>query len=167
MNELYKRTFAHVKMPEESVRALRASLVSRCSNYEMEVISMKKMVARRAVSFLVAALIAILPVSALACGVYYYVTYEMQENTDLPDDAIDLTNSDAEPLVFSDYAYQEEAGVILVEWPGEAVTYAATDDASAPDNATELAEQEAQFVGDSYDFTEADGTVIVHMKPVD
>ena len=128
---------------------------------------MKKIAARRAVSFLVAALIAILPVSALACGVYYYVTYEMQENTDLPDDAIDLADSDAAPLAFSDYAYQEEDGQVIVEWPGEAVTYAVTDDASAPDNATELAPQEAQFAGDSYDYAEADGQVIVHLKPID
>lgn len=128
---------------------------------------MNRKIARRPVAFLVAALIAILPISALACGVYYYVTYEVQENAELPDNAIDLTDPAAESLAFSDYAYQEVDGQVIVEWPGEPVTYAAADDASAPDNATELAAQEAQFAGDSYDFAEVDGQVIVHLKPID
>lgn len=166
MRELYQRTFGSVNMPEESACSLRASLVSHCSDCEKEVIPMKKTLARRSVAFLVAALIAILPISALACGVYYYVTYEVRENADLPDNAIDLTDPAAEALVFSDYAYQEEDGMILVELgdeTGDAVSYAVSDDVSAPANATELAAQDAQFECGNYSYAETDGKVIVHL----
>lgn len=170
MSELYQRTFRSVKMSEESADSLRASLVSHCSDCEKEVIPMNRKIARRSVAFLVAALIAILPISALACGVYYYVTYEVRENAELPDNAIDLTDPAAESLAFSDYAYQEEEGMILVKLGDEAddaVSYAVSDDASAPENAAELAEQDTAFERGNYSYDETDGKVIVHLDNTD
>lgn len=118
MNQLYQRTFDHVTMPEESVKSIRASLASRCSNNETEVTPMKKNIVRYSTSFLLAAiLIAAMSISALACGIYYYVTYEVQEDVELSEDAFDLIGQDADYEVGS-YDYREENGTITVDFSG-------------------------------------------------
>ena len=116
MNQLYQKTFDHVTMPEDHARSLRVELASHCSKHETEVIPMKKHFVRRSASFLAAAiLIAAMSVSALACGIYYYVTYEVQEGVELPEDAVNLTEQNAD-FEMDLYDYREEDGMIIVEF---------------------------------------------------
>ena len=118
MNQLYQKTFDHVTMPEDHARSLRVELASHCSKHETEVIPMKKHFVRRSASFLAAAiLIAAMSVSALACGIYYYVTYEVQEGVEFSEDAFDLTGQDAD-FELSPYSYTEENGKVTVDLSG-------------------------------------------------
>ena len=173
MNQLYQRTFDRVTMPEDHARSLRGELASHCSNHEMEVIPMKKRFVRRSISFLVAAiLIAAMSVSALACGIYYYVTYEINENVEIPKDADDLTDRAADFEVGS-YDYREENGMILVDMDEdvkmEDVFYHSTDDLVQAENgeAVDFTEQDADFEFDPYSYTEENGKVTVDLSGAD
>ena len=70
-------------------------------------------------------------VSALARGIYYYVTYEVKEGVELPEDAFDLTEQDAD-FEMESYDYREEDGMIIIDFDetatDEAVSYEITED---------------------------------------
>lgn len=171
MNQLYKRTFDHVTMPEESAKSIRASLASRCSNNETEVNPMKNNIVRKSTSFLVAAiLIATMSISALACGIYYYVTYEVKEGVELSEDAVNLTDQDAD-FEMDSYDYREEDGMIIVEF-GEAndeVSYEIGDDQALFESGetVDLTEQDADFELSPYSYTEDNGKVTVDLSGAD
>ena len=173
MNQLYQRTFDHVTMPEDHARSLRAELASHCSNHETEVIPMKKSTVRRPTSFLVAAiLIAAMSVSALACGIHYYVTYEVKEGVALPEDAVNITDQDTDFEVDS-YDYREEDGMIIVDFDeadtDEEVSYEIGND-QAPvqsGDTVDLTEQDADFVSSPYSYTEENGKITVDLSGVD
>ena len=79
---------------------------------------MKKTIVRRSTSFLIAAiLIAAMSVSALACGIYYYVTYEVNEDVVIPTDVNSLIDQDAD-FEFSSYSYTEDNGTVTVDLSG-------------------------------------------------
>lgn len=169
MNQLFKRTFDHVTMPEDHARSLRAALASHCSDNEMEVIPMKKNFVRRSTSFLVAViLIAAMSVSALACGIYY-VTYEVEEGVEIPEDAFDLTDQDADFEIGS-YDYQEEDDMIIVEFgetaADEDVSYEITDDQALAEGgeAVDLTEQDAEFETVPYSYTEENGKITADLR---
>ena len=173
MNQLYQRTFNHVTMPEDHARSLRTELASHCSNHETEVIPMKKNIVRRSTSFLIAAiLIAAMSVSALACGIYYYVTYEVNEDVVIPTDAINLIDQDADFEV-SSYDYQEENGLIIVDMDGgiieEEVSYNITDDHALFESGetVDLTEEDADFAFSPYSYTEDNGKVTVNLSGAD
>ena len=173
MNRIYQRTFDHVTMPEDHARSLCAQLASRCSNNETEVISMKKTIVRRTTSFLVAAiLIAAMSVSALACGIYYYVTYEVREGVESSDDAFDLIGQDPDYEVGA-YDYSEKNGMIIVDFDeagtDEDVYYEISDDQalSGSGEAVDLAEQDADFELSPYSYTENKGKVTVDLSGAD
>ena len=173
MNQLYQRTFDHVTMPEDHARSLRSALASHCSNNETEVIPMKKHLVRRSTSFLVAAiLIAAMSVSALACGIYYYVTYEVHEGVELPEDAFDLTGQDAD-FELGSYDYHEEGDMIIVDFDqtaaDEDVSYEITDDQVLAESGETvgLTGQDADFEVSPYSYTEENGKVIVDMSGAD
>lgn len=170
MNQLYQRTFDHVTMSEDYARSLRLALASRCSDHEMEVIPMKKNVVRRSTSFLVAViLIVAMSVSALACGIYYYVTYEVEEGVEIPEGAFDLTGQDADFEVDS-YDYREEDGMIIVEFgetvADEDVSYEIIDDQALAEDgkAVDLTEQDADFEFSSYRYTEENGKITADLS---
>lgn len=172
MNDLYQRTFDQINMSEERVQSLRAELASRCSATETEVIPMKKSTLRHSTSFLIAAaLAALMSVSALACGVYYYVTYQVNDGNDIPDNAIDLT--DDTNFESGSYNYREEDGQIIVDLPAD--TSAANADVSYDtqtvdpaladgDNTVDLTEQETDFTSGNYNYTEENGKIIVDLS---
>lgn len=173
MNQLYQRTFNHVTMPEDHARSLRSALASHCSKNETEVIPMKKNVVRKSTSFLVAAiLIATMSISALACGIYYYVTYEVQEGVEFSEDAIDLTGQNAD-FEMGSYDYREEDGMIIVDFDDTAtdedVSYEITDDQTPAesDDAVDLTEQDADFELSPYSYTEENGKVTVNLSGAD
>ena len=173
MNQLYQRTFDHVTMPEDHARSLRSALTSHCSNNETEVIPMKKNIVRKSTSFLVAAvLIAAMSVSALACGIYYYVTYEVQEGVECSEDAFDLTGQDAD-FETDPYDYREEDGMIIVDFDDTAtdedVSYEITADQTPAesDDAVDLTEQDADFELSPYSYTEKNGKVTVDLSRAD
>ena len=173
MNQLYQRTFNHVTMPEDHARSLRSALASHCSKNETEVIPMKKNVVRKSTSFLVAAiLIATMSISALACGIYYYVTYEVQEGVEFSEDAFDLTDQDAD-FEMDSYDYREEDGMIIVDFDDTAtdedVSYEITDDQTLAesDDAVDLTEQDADFELSPYSYTEENGKVTVNLSGAD
>lgn len=116
MNDLYQKTFDRIHMSEERVQSLRSELASRGSNTEMEVHTMNKHTAfRRSTSFLIAAaLAAALSISALACGIYYHVTYRVNDDADIPGHSIDLTQQDAD-FEIGGYHYTEDGGQIIVD----------------------------------------------------
>ena len=173
MNQLYQRTFNHVTMPEDHARSLRSALASRCSKNETEVIPTKKSIARKSTSFLVAAiLIATMSISALACGIYYYVTYEVREGVEFSEDAFDLTVQDAD-FEMDSYDYREEDGMIIVDFDDTAtdedVFYEITDDQTPAENddAVDLTEQDADFELSPYSYTEDNGKVTVDLSGAD
>lgn len=170
MNQIYQKTFDHVIMPEDHAQALREELASHCSHYEKEVIPMKKHFVRRSTSFLVAViLIASLSVSALACGIYYYVTYEINEGVEIPEDATDLTGQDAN-FEMDNYEYCEEDGMIIVNFGepavDEDVSYEFTNDQALLENGetVDLTEQDTDFELSPYSYTEDNGKVTVDMS---
>lgn len=120
MSDLYQRTFDHVQLSEERTQSLRGALMSRRVNTEREVNTMKeRKIFRRSTSFLVAAaLAAAVSVSALACGVYCYVTYRINDGAQSPDHAVALT--DEAEFETGNYAYREENGKITVDLTGDA-----------------------------------------------
>ena len=171
MNQLYQRTFDHVTMPEESAKSIRASLASRCSHNETEVNPMKKNIVRKSTSFLVAAiLIATMSISALACGIYYYVTYEVQEGVEFSEDAFDLTGQDADYEMDS-YDYREEDGMIIVDFDAadEDVSYEISDEQALDESGetVDLTEQDADFEIGTYSYTEENGKITVDMSGAD
>ena len=173
MNQLYQRTFDHVTMPEESAKSIRASLASRCSHNETEVNPMKKNIVRKSTSFLVAAiLIASMSISALACGIYYYVTYEVQEGVEFSEDASDLTGQDADYEMDS-YDYREEDGMIIVDFDTadaeEDVSYEISDEQALDESGetVDLTEQDAEFEIGTYSYTEENGKITVDMSGAD
>lgn len=169
MNQLYKQTFDQVKMPEDHARSLYEELASYCSMNEKEEIKVNLRIVRRSTPVLVAVILLIaMSVSALACGIYYAVTYEVNEDAVISDDAINLADMDAD-IEISDYTYHEEDGMVIVEM-GETgveddVTYSMTDNLSDGE-ITELTEQDAEFVLDSYHYTEEDGKVTVDLSDI-
>ena len=173
MNQLYQRTFNHVTMPEDHARSLRSDLASRCSKNETEVIPMKKNVVRKSTSFLVAAiLIATMSISALACGIYYYVTYEVREGVEFSEDAFDLTGQDAD-FEMDSYDYREEDGMIIVDFDetvaDEDVSYEITDDQALNEDGetVDLTEQDADFELSPYSYTEKNGKITVDLSGAD
>ena len=173
MNQLYQRTFDHVTMPEESAKSIRASLASRCSHNETEVNPMKKNIVRKSTSFLVAAsLIASMSISALACGIYYYVTYEVQEGVEFSEDAFDLTGQDAD-FEMDSYDYREEDGMIIVDFDSadtdEDVSYEISDEQALDESGetVDLTEQDAEFEIGTYSYTEENGKITVDMSGAD
>ena len=171
MNQLYQRTFDHITMPEESAKSIRASLASRCSHNETEVNPMKKNIVRKSTSFLVAAiLIATMSISALACGIYYYVTYEVQEGVEFSEDAFDLTGQDADYEMDS-YDYREEDGMIIVDFDAadEDVSYEISDEQALDESGetVDLTEQDAEFEIGTYSYTEENGKITVDMSSAD
>ena len=171
MNQLYQRTFDHITMPEESAKSIRASLASRCSHNETEVNPMKKNIVRKSTSFLVAAiLIATMSISALACGIYYYVTYEVQEGVEFSEDAFDLTGQDADYEMDS-YDYREEDGMIIVDFDAadEDVSYEISDEQALDESGetVDLTEQNAEFEIGTYSYTEENGKITVDMSSAD
>ena len=173
MNQLYQRTFDHITMPVESAKSIRASLASRCSHNETEVNPMKKNIVRKSTSFLVAAiLIATMSISALAYGIYYYVTYEVHEGVELPEDAFDLTGQDAD-FEMGSYDYHEEGDMIIVDFDqtaaDEDVSYEITDDQVLAESGETvgLTGQDADFEVSPYSYTEENGKVIVDMSGAD
>lgn len=173
MNQLYQRTFDHVTIPEESAKSIRASLASRCSNNETEVNPMKKNIVRKSTSFLVAAiLIATMSISALACGIYYYVTYEVHEGVEIPEDAFDLTEQDAD-FEMGSYGYREEDGMIIVDFDeadtDEEVSYEIGDEQALDESGetVDLTEQDAKFEIGTYSYTEENGKVTVDLSDAD
>lgn len=171
MNQLYQRTFDHITMPEESAKSIRASLASRCSHNETEVNPMKKNIVRKSTSFLVAAiLIATMSISALACGIYYYVTYEVQEGVEFSEDAFDLTGQDADYEMDS-YDYREEDGMIIVDFDAadEDVSYEISDEQALDESGetVDLTEQDAEFENGTYSYTEENGKITVDMSGAD
>ena len=134
---------------------------------------MKKNIVRKSTSFLVAAvLIAAMSVSALACGIYYYVTYEVQEGVEFSEDAFDLTGQDAD-FVTDPYDYREEDGMIIVDFDDTAtdedVSYEITADQTPAesDDAVDLTEQDADFELSPYSYTEKNGKVTVDLSRAD
>lgn len=128
---------------------------------------MNRNIVRRSHTLLVAVILLLaMSASALACGIYYAVTYEVNEDAVISDDAINLTDMDAD-IEFGDYTYREEDGMIIVEM-GETgaeddVMYRMTD--NLPDGEiTELTEQDVEFVLDSYNYTEKDGKITVDLS---
>lgn len=173
MNQLYQRTFDHVTMPEESAKSIRASLASRCSHNETEVNPMKKNIVRKSTSFLVAAiLIATMSISAVACGIYYYVTYEVQEGVEFSEDAFDLTGQDADYEMDS-YDYHEEDGMIIVDFDAadtdEDVSYEICDEQALDESGetVDLTEQDADFEIGTYSYTEENGKITVDLNGAD
>lgn len=173
MNMLYQRTFDHVTMPEDHAQALRSTLASHCSNNETEVIPMKKHFVRRSTSFLVAAiLIAAMSVSALACGIYYYVTYEVHEGVEIPEDAVNITDQDAD-FEMDSYEYREEDGMIIVDFDAadtdEDVSYEISDEQALDESGetVDLTEQDAEFEIGTYSYTEENGKITVDMSGAD
>ena len=173
MNQLYQRTFDHVTMPVESAKSIRASLASRCSNNETEVNPMKKNIVRKSTSFLVAAiLIATMSISALACGIYYYVTYEVQEGVEFSEDAFDLTGQNADYEVDS-YDYREEDGMIIVDFAEadthEEVSYKISNGQALDESGetVDLTEQDAEFEIGTYSYTEENGQITVDLSGAD
>ncbi len=174
MNDLYQKTFNQINMSEERVQSLRAELASRCSNAETEVIPMKKATLRHSTSFLIAAaLAALMSVSALACGVYYYVTYQVNDSNDIPDNAVDLV--DDANFESGDYTYREEDGQIIVDIPADQsaanadVSYdTQTVDPALADDGTivDLTEQDADFTSSDYNYTEENGKITVDLSGV-
>ena len=134
---------------------------------------MKKTIVRRSTSFLIAAiLIAAMSVSALACGIYYYVTYEVNEDVVIPSDANNLIDQDADFEV-SSYDYQEENGLIIVDMDGviieEDVSYNITDDQALVESGetVDLMEEDADFAFSPYSYTEDNGKVTVNLSGAD
>lgn len=173
MNKLYQRTFDHVSMPEDHAQALRSALASHCSNNETEVIPMKKHFVRRSTSLFVAAiLIAAMSVSALACGIYYYVTYEINENVEIPEDAVNITDQDAD-FEMDSYEYHEEDGMIIVDFDeavtDEDVSYEIADDQALTEGGetVDLTEQNTDFEISPYSYTEENGKVTVDLSGAD
>lgn len=173
MNQLYQRTFDHITMPEESAKSIRASLASRCSHNEMEVNPMKKNIVRKSTSFLVAAiLIATMSISALACGIYYYVTYEVHEGVELTEDAVNLTDQ-AAVFEMDSYDYREEDGTIIVDVDetvaDEDVSYEITDDQALAESGetVDLTEQDVDFEVSPYSYTEENGKITVDLSGAD
>ena len=162
MKRLYKQTFDHVRMSEDRAGSLYAELASHCSNSEKEEKPVNRIIVRRSIPVLAAVILLIaMSVSALACGVYYAVTYEVNEDAVIPEDAVSL--NDEEPdFEYADYDYREEDGMIIVEMDKtgaeDDVTYSVTDE--LPDGeAIELTEDDLEFTLDSYHYTEEDGKV--------
>lgn len=173
MNQLYQRTFDHVTMSEDHARSLRSALASHCSNNVTEVIPMKKTIMHRSTAFLVAVvLIAAMSVSALACGIYYYVTYEVQEGVEIPEDAFDLTEQDAD-FEMDSYDYREEDGMIIVDFDETAadkdVSYEITDDQALAESGevVDITDQDADFEVSPYNYTEENGKITVDLSGAD
>ena len=173
MNQLYQRTFDHITMPVESAKSIRASLASRCSHNKTEVNPMKKNIVRKSTSFLVAAiLIATMSISALAYGIYYYVTYEVHEGVELPEDAFDLTGQDAD-FEMGSYDYHEEGDMIIVDFDqtaaDEDVSYEITDGQTLDEDGetVDLTEQDADFELSPYSYTEENGKITVDLSGTD
>lgn len=121
MNQLYKRTFDQITMPEKRASALRAFLISRCSNNETEVITMNSTkILRRPAAILAAILIiASLAVSAFACG--RYVVYQIQTGEfELPEDSFLYDWIEFEPEAILPYEnYTESNGEVTVTFDAE------------------------------------------------
>lgn len=167
MNQLYKKTFDHITMPEDRAQSLSTELIAHYAMNEMEVTHMNRTIVRRSHTLLVAVILLLaMSASALACGIYYAVTYEVNEDAVISDDAINLADIDAD-IEFSDYTYHEEDGMVIVEM-GETgaeddVMYSMTDNLSDGE-ITELTEQDVEFVLDSYNYTEEDGKITVDLS---
>ena len=134
---------------------------------------MKKHFVRRSTSFLVAAiLIAAMSVSALACGIYYYVTYEVHEGVEIPEDAVNITDQDAD-FEMDSYEYREEDGMIIVDFDAadtdEDVSYEISDEQALDESGetVDLTEQDAEFEIGTYSYTEENGKITVDMSGAD
>lgn len=134
---------------------------------------MKKHFVRRSTSFLVAAiLIATMSISALACGIYYYVTYEVREGVELPEDAVNITGRDSH-FEMDSYDYREEDGMIIVDFndiaTDEDVSYKITDDQALVESggAVDLTKQDADFELSPYSYTEDNGKITVDLSGAD
>lgn len=115
MNQLYKKTFDHIKLPEQRAQSLCTELISYCSMNEQEVTHMNRTIIRRSHTLLVAVILLVaMSASALACGIYYAVTYEVNEGAVMPEDAVDLSDQEAD-FEYDDYTYREEESMIIVE----------------------------------------------------
>ena len=169
MNQLYKQTFDHVKMPDDHARSLCEELASYCSMNEKEVIKVNLRIVRRSTPVFVAVILLIaMSVSALACGVYYAVTYEVNQNAVIDEDAVNLIDQGAD-IEYGDYTYHEEDGMIIVEMDEagaeDEVTYRMSDD-QTDGEATDLTNQDAEFVLDADHYTEEDGKVTVDLSDI-
>lgn len=134
---------------------------------------MKKTIMHRSTAFLVAVvLIAAMSVSALACGIYYYVTYEVQEGVEIPEDAFDLTEQDAD-FEMDSYDYREEDGMIIVDFDETAtdkdVSYEITDDQALAESGevVDITDQDADFEVSPYNYTEENGKITVDLSGAD
>ena len=134
---------------------------------------MKKNIVRKSTSFLVAAiLIATMSISALACGIYYYVTYKVNEGVECSEDAFDLTEQDAD-FEMDSYDYREEDGMIIVDFDetvaDEDVSYEITDDQALNEDGetVDLTEQDADFELSPYSYTEKNGKITVDLSGAD
>ena len=131
---------------------------------------MKKNIVRKSTSFLVAAiLIATMSISALACGIYYYVTYEVHEGVEHTEDAVNLTNQDVD-FEMDSYDYREEDGMIIVDFDetvaDEDVSYEITDGQALDEDGEtlDLTEQDADFEFSPYSYTEENGKITVNLS---
>ena len=131
---------------------------------------MKKNIVRKSTSFLVAAiLIATMSISALACGIYYYVTYEVHEGVEIPENAVNIADQDADYEMDS-YDYREEDGMIIVDFDetvaDENVSYEITDDQTLDEDGetVDLTEQDADFEFSPYSYTEENGKITADLS---
>lgn len=167
MNQLYKKTFDHITMPEDRAQSLCTELIAHYAMNEKEVTPMNRTIARRSHTLLVAVILLLaMSASALACGIYYAVTYEVNEDAVISDDAVNLTDLDAD-FEYGDYTYHEEDGMVIVEM-GETgtedeVIYSLTDDLSEGES-IEMTDQDLEFTIDSYHYTEQDGKITVDLS---
>lgn len=134
---------------------------------------MKKHFVRRSTSFLVAViLIAAMSVSALACGIYYYVAYEVHEGVEIPEDAVNITDQDAD-FEMDSYEYREEDGIIIVDFDeaviDEDVSYEIADGQAltGSEETVDLTGQNADFEISPYSYTEENGKVTVDLSGAD
>ena len=118
MNQLFKRTFDKIIMPEEHANAVREVLRSRCSENETEENLMNKnRIMRRPAAILVAILIiASLAVTAFACG--SYVVYQVKTGEiELSENSIFYDLIDFEPEAVLPYEnYTESNGEVTVSF---------------------------------------------------
>lgn len=121
MNQIYKRTFDNIVMPEKRAKTLQVALLSRCSEKETEVNPMNtNKIIRRPAAILVAILIiASLAVTAFACG--GYVVYQVRTGEiKLSEDSILCNWIDFEPEEILPYEnYIESNGEVTVTFDVE------------------------------------------------
>ena len=127
---------------------------------------MNRIIVRRSTPVLVAVILLIaMSVSALACGVYYAVTYEVNEDAVIPENAVGLNDQEAD-FEYDGYTYREEDGMIIVDMDKvdaeDEITYRVTDELHDGET-IELTEEDMEFALDSYHYTEENGKVTVDL----